>query len=45
MLYYFQALSKGRSNLAPGKGKIGMETCEFLMFLVVFTVLITSVKR
>ena len=40
-----QALSKGRSNLAPGKGEVGMETYEFLTFLVVFTMLIISVKR
>ena len=40
-----QALSKGRSNLAPGKGEVGMETYEFFTFLVVFTVLIISVKR
>ena len=45
MLYYFQALSKGRSNLAPGKGEVGMETYEFLTFIVVFTVLIISVRR
>ena len=44
-LYSMQALSKGRSNLAPGKGEVGMETYEFLTFLVVFTVLIISVKR
>ena len=28
-----------------GKGEVGMETYEFLTFLVVFTVLIISVKR
>lgn len=36
---------KGGRILPPGKGEVGMETYEFLTFLVVFTVLIISVKR
>ena len=36
---------KGGRILPLGKGEVGMETYEFLTFLVVFTVLIISVKR
>ena len=45
MIYARQALSKGRSNLAPGKGEVGMDTYEFLAFLVVFSMLVISVQR
>ena len=35
----------GRRQSRPRKGAIGMGTYEFFTFLVVFTVLIMSVKR